>query len=228
MKLVLLPGMDGTGHLFKDFIRASPLDCLVLSLPESGEQSHEALSEIMVNKLPTDTYALVAESFSGGLVPYLIQGARVKPQAIIFVASFLHSPRPLLTKSLSYLPWKMLLKTPGAKWIVKHWCMNQSSANQFQQLWTLLCGMDMNLIKRRLLAIRKMDIAEYKTDIPTLYLIAAQDNLVPYCLSNKLIQCFSRLKVLSIDGPHFLMQTKPEECAKEIVTFIKEIEVPHV
>ncbi len=140
MKIVLLPGMDGTGLLFKDFIRASPLDCLVLSLPESGEQSHKALSEIMVNNLPTDAYALVAESFSGGLVPYLIQSAKVKPQAIILVASFLHSPRPLLAKCVYYLPWKILLK------------------------------------------------------------------------------------ILSITGPHFLMQANPDECATEIVTFMKELE----
>ena len=224
MKIVLLPGMDGTGLLFKDFIRASPLDCLVLSLPESGEQSHKALSEIMVNNLPTDAYALVAESFSGGLVPYLIQSAKVKPQAIIFVASFLHSPRPLLAKCVYYLPWKILLKIPGAKWIVKYWCMNQSSENQFQQLWTLLCEMDMNLMKRRLFAIRELDIPEYKTDIPTLCLMAAQDKLVPYCLSNDLVRCFSRLKILSITGPHFLMQANPDECATEIVTFMKELE----
>lgn len=223
MKLVLLPGMDGTGKLFKDFIESWQGECLVLNLPALGDQSHQVLAETIVNRLPKQDYALVAESFSGGLVPFLIQRAAVKPKAIILAASFLHSPRPLLSKLACYLPLKKLIKIPITKWIIQYTCMNKSSAHQFQQFWTLLCSLNMDLMKRRLQIIRKMDIQPHNTSIPTLYLMAAQDKLVPYHLSNQLIKCFSRLKIQSIAGPHFIMQTNPAACAQEIAFFIKEV-----
>ena len=44
MKIVLLPGLDGTGNLFNSLLRFLPVeDVTVIALPDAGEQTYEAL-----------------------------------------------------------------------------------------------------------------------------------------------------------------------------------------
>jgi hypothetical protein len=60
---VLLPGMDGTGELFAEFLSYYDGDHLVISLPEFGPQDHATLAEVINNQLPMEGYILLAESF---------------------------------------------------------------------------------------------------------------------------------------------------------------------
>ena len=46
-KLVLLPGMDGTGELFEGFLSNFDGDYIVISLPQSGSQDHASLANII-------------------------------------------------------------------------------------------------------------------------------------------------------------------------------------
>ena len=95
MKIVLLPGLDGTGLMFKPFIDVLPKDIepLVISYPNDKRLGYEELIEYVLTELPdNDDYILIGESFSG---PVAYQLALRKPEnlrAVIFVASFLSRP----------------------------------------------------------------------------------------------------------------------------------------
>lgn len=53
MKLVLLPGMDGTGILFKQLLaNIQGMDVLVLSLPMEGSQDYQSLARKILKSLP--------------------------------------------------------------------------------------------------------------------------------------------------------------------------------
>lgn len=53
MKLVLLPGMDGTGILFKQLLaNIQGIDVLVLSLPMEGSQDYQSLARKILKSLP--------------------------------------------------------------------------------------------------------------------------------------------------------------------------------
>ena len=56
LKLVLLPGMDGTGDLFEDFLTHYRSEHLVIRLPQNGPQDHASVSKVIETQLPDETY----------------------------------------------------------------------------------------------------------------------------------------------------------------------------
>ena len=66
---ILLPGLDGTAQLFKPFVAAAPAGLSIRSqpLPCERPRSYRELAEWLVERLPPDPVALIAESFSGPL-----------------------------------------------------------------------------------------------------------------------------------------------------------------
>jgi len=115
LKLVLLPGMDGTGILFEDFVKVSKQECLVIPLPVDGKQDHKSLAEHVGNELPDEGCIIRAESFSGGFVPHLLDRASNGIRGVIFVASFLSPPNRALMFLAKMLPIEMEIPF----WIIK-------------------------------------------------------------------------------------------------------------
>lgn len=93
--LVLLPGMDGTGLLFRWFLEALPEDVetVVLSYPTRVFAGYDALVDLVRGRLPVDRrFVMVAESFSG---PVALRIAAEMPKGLIglvLVASFVSGP----------------------------------------------------------------------------------------------------------------------------------------
>jgi pimeloyl-ACP methyl ester carboxylesterase len=224
MKLVLLPGMDGTGLLFEEFIANCQYECLVIQLPVDGGQGYPELAIHIADKLPKEDYVLLAESFSGPLIPFVLDKAIQQPAAVILVASFLQAPRPFVISLISWMPLKQLMGFPGAKSILKFFCMKGASKKQFEGLWNLLKKLDFSLMKVRLKTIKDMIQPENKIDIPTLAIVAKQDRLVPRHISNQLTHIFSRLTIKMTDGPHFILQAEAVETAKLVNHFVAQIE----
>lgn len=84
MKLVLLPGMDGTGILFLPLLQClTPfVEVQIISYPADSCLDYAQLYQQVEKELPNEPYALLAESFSG-------------PIAIKIISSFLIQAEPL-------------------------------------------------------------------------------------------------------------------------------------
>jgi hypothetical protein len=67
-RIMLLPGLDGTGRLFKPFIKAAPphLSPIPVALPPDL-LSYGELANRIAATLPNDRFVLIAESYSGPL-----------------------------------------------------------------------------------------------------------------------------------------------------------------
>ena len=65
MKLILLPGLDGTGKLFKPILDALPnsLDIQIINYDADKKLSYNELVEYVKQKLPKEDYVLLAEDF---------------------------------------------------------------------------------------------------------------------------------------------------------------------
>ena len=137
MKVVLLPGLDGTGLLFKPFIEALPknIETLVISYPENKKQNYSELVSFVITQLPEEDYILVGESFSGNIAYHIALSKPKHLKSIIFVASFLSSPRPLLLSLLNFLPSKILFFVPPPKLIIKSFMLGASTKNNIIQLF---------------------------------------------------------------------------------------------
>ena len=68
MKLILLPGMDGTGILFQPFLDIFPeeIETQIITFPCNEKLSYQELISYVCDKLPKDNdFVILAESFSG-------------------------------------------------------------------------------------------------------------------------------------------------------------------
>jgi pimeloyl-ACP methyl ester carboxylesterase len=98
-KIVLLPGMDGTGELFAGFLSSlgSEFETVIVRYPTNRAIGYGELAALTQSQLPTDRqFVLLAESFSG---PIAISIAASKPKGLaglILCASFAKNPRPML------------------------------------------------------------------------------------------------------------------------------------
>lgn len=97
--LVLLPGLDGTGRLFVDFVAAlgAEVEVTVASYPTDTPLGYAELTAVARSFLPPDQpFFLLAESFSG---PIAISIAQSSPPGLLGVAlccSFARNPLPVL------------------------------------------------------------------------------------------------------------------------------------
>lgn len=68
MKLILLPGLDGTGFLLEPLVRALPshLAPLIIAYPAQETLGYAELTEYVKERIPkTDDFIIVGESFQG-------------------------------------------------------------------------------------------------------------------------------------------------------------------
>src|SRR4051794_30021183 len=101
MKLVLLPGLDGTGLLFEPLLRVLPSHFapLVISYPANEPLSYAQLLPLVRASLPVDEdYILLAESFSGPIAVELAASDPPRLKALILCATFLSNPACLSDK----------------------------------------------------------------------------------------------------------------------------------
>lgn len=227
MILVLLPGMDGTTLLFEDFIEHCNSRCLKIPLPQDCKQTHLELSEQIIKRLPDEDYVLLAESFSVGLIPNIIQSVSRRPKAIVLVAGFLQSPRPLIISLLCKLPISALTKLLLLKSLANYFCMNSLDKLQFDRFWKLVLKLDLSILRDRLKEINRMKSPVYQIDIPTLSVVAKKDRLIPKPISKKLERVFSKISVRNIDGPHFILQVESKATADAVNQFVAGIEQNH-
>jgi hypothetical protein len=93
--IVLVPGMDGTGILFKAFARCVPdgIDVKVVPYPEDKYLTYEQLAERVMGLVPSNApYVIIAESYSGPVASFLAAHPVGNLQAVVFVSSFVSSP----------------------------------------------------------------------------------------------------------------------------------------
>jgi len=139
MKLILLPGMDGTGKLFQPFISELPgdIDCSIISYPANECLSYKELEAYILDKLPKDEdFVILVESFSGPIGYLLALRNLTNMKGIIFVATFLHSPNKLLVNLGKLMPLSLLLSLPiPNRFIIKKFFLGRNPDNHINFLF---------------------------------------------------------------------------------------------
>jgi len=77
----------------------------------------------------------------------------------------------------------------------------------------------------RLKAIARVNVRDALKDLklPTLYLRATEDRLVPHSAGQLYLRYAQAGRVVDLEGPHFLLQARPEPSADAIRTFLGEV-----
>ena len=220
--LVLLPGLDGSGELFAPLVAklAETVDTRIVRLPLDGEQTQRALAQRLLPLLPSEPFALLAESFSGAVA---LELARLKPaglQQLILVATFLRPPRPLFLKfalPLVGIAWRWHRQLASLWW---PFCGYVRDSETRARVMAALRYLTLPVLRARLHAIQTLNTPTDPLTIPVHVIHAGNDRLLPV----RLRKCFNSLgDGLIVPGPHFLLQSEPgvmAELLRERLTLI--------
>ena len=225
MKIVLLPGMDGTGKLFAPLLAVlSGFDCDVIKLPGTGPQDYQSITERVMSKLPSRDFILIAESFSGPIGLALASKQLPHLKGIIFVATFLSPPNRLLLTLAPFLPLKSLSSLPFSNYFHKALFLGADANDEllecFQSIVKSLPGA---LIKQRLRTMAGLKYQPQTINLPVLYIQALADHLVGKDKVREFQNTFQDLSVREIDGPHFILQANSSESSLAITEFYKQL-----
>jgi pimeloyl-[acyl-carrier protein] methyl ester esterase len=227
--LVLLPGLDGTGELFVDFIAAvgEPWTVTTVSYPTDRVLSYEDLRSIVAAAVPqSERFVLVAESFSTPLALWYAGTAPQNLAAVVICAGFVTSPVHAwsgIAKAIAK-PWLFRLELPRP--ILQHFLFGRDAPpDLLRKFRKVLHTVSPRVLSGRVREVLNCDARNdlRRTAVPLLYLEAANDGLLPsYCKEE-----FSLLKpdllLRSIPGPHLLLQREPHQAATVVKDFIRSL-----
>ncbi len=228
-KLVLLPGMDGTGDLFADFVEAlsNGFEIEIVRYPTDVFLSYSDLMPLISSVTSTsETFVLVAESFS---TPLAIQFAAKNPpslKGLVLCAGFATNPVRGWRRSFSSLFSPVLFRLHLPKFVVKFLLLGQTAApTLLTAVMAAVTSVRPDVLSARFRSVLACDArAELsRISVPILYIKANQDRLIhPSCLE-EIQRIKSQVAVAAIDGPHLLFQREPQRAAKVVARFVQQI-----
>lgn len=226
MKLILLPGMDGTGEMFSPLLLSlEKMDVQVIQLPQFGDQSYPTLTEFVKAELPNEDFILIAESFSGPIAVKLAQENIGNMKGVIFVATFISPPNAVLLHLAKILPLARLSKMPLSKYVIRFLFFGSSASNDIVGLFQKTVeGLSYNIINARIRAIQSLTMGDLSSELPSVYIMASSDKLVFREKGEEFIGHFKAISLKEANAPHFVLQVRPRECARIIRGFINDIE----
>ena len=228
-KLILLPGMDGTGELFADFIKALSVgfEAEVMRYPAGRFLSYDQLMSLTLSALSaSEPFVLVAESFS---TPLAAQLAATKPphlKGVVLCAGFVTSP---LRGWLRYLclflaPALFSVKLPEPA--ARYWLTGSSASPALlASVRAAISSVRPTVLSARLRAVLTCDAsaALEKIAVPILYLQAKKDRLVKESSFNEICRIKPKTVAAVIPGPHLLFQLEPQRAAEVVMEFVRQL-----
>lgn len=223
MRVVILPGLDGTGLMLREFARAAPegwtVEIATYPLDLSG---YDALVRFARQRLPQDEpYLLIAESFSGPIGIRLAATASNPPTALVLVASFARSQVPVHKEVLMAV--QLLPKLGLAGRVAEPFVIGPNPPAWFRPAFaTTLRRLPRRTLRCRLADILSVNEASRLAEIsrPILYIRAARDRLVPRSAGHNVVANAPCARIIDIGGPHFVLQKRPRECWHVIQDFL--------
>ena len=216
-RIVLLPGLDGTGALFDDFVRAAPLAMRpeVASLPCVSLGYAELAERIAPQLQLTPDTILLAESFSGPLAILLAQRQQIA--ALMLCNSFVTSPR---SRALAALPLAPLFHLPLPAAVVRWFLVGSDASDALvERVRATVSSVPPSVLAARVSSVLRVDVAGSLTrcSAPIFYLRGTKDRLVPEASVDAVVRAAPvSVSVVRVPGPHMLLQVAPEAAWRAI------------
>jgi len=229
LKLVLLPGMDGTGGLFADFITALPADLQaeIIRYPTDHFLSYAELADLVRSRIASPgPFALVAESFSTPLAIRLAAENPTNLKGLVLCAGFARSPvRGLLRSVLWWLApilFRFALPSFGVRLLLAGIDAPDSLVDNVR---AAVSSVRPSVFAGRLRGLLDCDVQWElaRIGVPILYLRAKQDRLVSARRLEDILRIRLETKVAVLDGPHLLLQRRPEVAAGLAREFVMKL-----
>ncbi len=223
--LILLPGLDGTGLLFRPLLAALPdhVRTKVVAYPTTEQLDLSQLAALVLRQLPAEKVVLLAESFSGLVALAVLASSPARVRGVIFVGAFAEPPRPLLLRFAPVAsPAGRLMQSIPAFFLRRYCVGAQATAPELNALRAAIGAVAPAVLAQRLALIGKRhSFANPAGDVPVYYIKASADRLVPPSCASWFQQRFKRCAVVEVDGPHFMLQANPGDSAAVIAKALR-------
>jgi pimeloyl-[acyl-carrier protein] methyl ester esterase len=229
-RLVLLPGMHGTGELFSDFMQAIPEPKHIEAphYPTGASPSYDRLQALVESVAPTSVdFVLLAESYS---TPLAIQYAATNPpnlRGLILCAGFATSPLRGWRRSLAKLTAPLAFGLPLPRIAVSHFLVGPNAPETLRAaVRAAIRSVKPKVLAARLRQVLAVDArpALANVSVPILFIQPKQDCLVgPICL-DEIRGIKPQIEVARIEGPHLILQRNPQQCADLVTIFLDSLQ----
>jgi pimeloyl-[acyl-carrier protein] methyl ester esterase len=226
MTLVLLPGLDGTGRLFKPFVEQLPRDLqpFVLSYPPDEILSYSNLEEFVLQRLPTgQRYAILGESFSGPIALRIAGRAPEGLVGLVLVASFVRSPMSLRPETVRRLIGPCLFRIPIPAFVLRKFLLGYAPpADLVAEFTAAIRSVRPGVLAARVREVLAVNATEALKSLstPVLYISGDHDRVVSPDLGSQLKALNPNLEWVSLNAPHLVLQRRPNEAADVIARFL--------
>jgi len=227
-RIVLLPGMHGSGKLFSAFMSMmpEPKHLEAIYYPADVSFSYGQLLGLVQSFVPvSDPYFLLAESFS---TPLAIQFAATNPpnlMGLILAAGFAASPIVGAQRLLASLLAPIIFRLPMSPIAIEYLLIGSNASEPLKQsVLDAVSSVKPEVLSARLRAVLTCDM---RTDLskvaaPTLYIRATRDRLVHRNCLEEIQAALPQTAVAEVDGPHLILQREPERTAEVVSDFVKQ------
>ena len=229
LKLVLLPGMDGTGELFSEFAAAlaGEIEIATVRYPTERCLSYSELEGFVRAACSiSGPFVLLAESFS---TPLAIKYAASNPEnleGLVLCAGFATSPVQGWRRLLGWLLAPLMFGIPLPNLAAKLWLVGpDGSPSLLAAVRSVVSSVQPKVLAARLRAVLACDVrAELgQVVVPVLYIQAKQDRLVNASCLEELRRIKPQMAVTALQGPHLLLQREPRRTAEVVAVFAQHL-----
>jgi pimeloyl-ACP methyl ester carboxylesterase len=232
--LVLLPGLDGSGHLFEPLLSVLPstFEASVVRFPADRPISQRDMLCCIRSVIPWDhPYVVVAESSAGPLALKFVKEQHQDIRAVVLCASFVTNPTarasasgPLKwATSLLSKPWYDRALTPE---LVRENLLGEDApANLVERTTETLRALKPEVWSSRVQSVLGADARQelLACEKPILYLQPTEDKFVSPTALEEIRRLKPSVKATVLKGPHALLQRNPREAVEAIRSFLDNL-----
>jgi pimeloyl-ACP methyl ester carboxylesterase len=223
-----LPGLDGTGTLFNDFLAEVALgwERIIVRYPPDLS-SYADLVPIAQAAMPEwPRVVLIAESFSTPIAIKIAARASWNLRGLVLCAGFASSPLRGVTRLVASAIAPLLFKREPSELTAKLFLAGWDAPKHVITAVTeAVRTVPPAVLADRLKQVLSCDVRDElsKIYVPVLCLKAKRDRLVGSDCAKEILRCGRDVKLVEIDGPHLILQREPRRCEQAIADFIHDL-----
>lgn len=226
---LLLPGLDGSGRLFRPLLEAGPrrLSPRVVPLPADVPLGYDEYLEVVRAALPRrGRFVLLAESFSGPLAVRLAAERPPGLAGLILAATFLHRPLAPWLAPLEPLVGPPLFALPLLPLTIRLLLTGLTAPDDVvREIRWATASVPPRVLARRAHEALAVDVrAELSaTEVPLLYLGPRGDRLIRTDVVEDVCAARPDAETVRLDGPHTILQVRPQASLACIEDFLETV-----
>ena len=225
---MLLPGLDGTGELFRPLLAELPgwIRPVVVSYPRDRELGYAELLPLVAGALPADVpFVVLGESFAGPLAVLLAAGRPAGLRGVILCASFVRKPFRTLPSWLGVLCVGPVFRLWPAVLKLRSLPVRGELRELLPLALAAIRSVRPEVVAARVRALLKVDVRKQLEALacPLLYLQALRDTLIRKHNAAEVLRIRPDARLAQVDTRHFLLQLEPRLAAAAIASFIEAL-----